>query len=75
MFLPLLLEIRKSRNVRRTVFSPTPRNWRELERPVDVFTHASRNKKKQERPGNVFTPTPRNWRELERPVDVFSPTP
>ena len=54
------------------VFTPTPRNWRELERPVDVFSPAlenrdagslvdcispaSRNKKKQEHPGDVFSP-------------------
>ena len=25
------------------VFTPTPRNWKELERPGDVFTLASRN--------------------------------
>jgi hypothetical protein len=31
---------------------------------VDVFTPASRNKKKQEIPGDVFSPAPRNTREL-----------
>jgi len=30
------------------VFTPTPRNWKELVSPGDVFSPASRNKKKQE---------------------------
>ena len=41
------------------VFSPTPRNWEELEHPVNIFTPASRNKKKQEHPVDVFSPAPK----------------
>ena len=41
---------------------------------MDVFSPASRNKKKQERSGNVFSPTPRNWRELGRPGNIFTLT-
>ncbi len=33
------LEIRNAGNLRDCI-SPTPRNWRELEHPVDVFTPA-----------------------------------
>ena len=39
--------------------SPTPRNWEELERPVDVFSPALEIRNAGS-PGDVFTPTPRN---------------
>ena len=37
------------------VFTPTPRNWEELERPVDVFSPVPLNKRELVSPGDVFS--------------------
>ena len=43
------------------VFSPTPRNWRELERPGDVFSLAL-EMQTASKSGDVFSPASKNTR-------------
>ena len=55
------------------VFSPAL-EIRNAGSPGDVFTPASRNKKKQEHPVDVFSPVPLNKRELVSSRNIFTLT-
>lgn len=55
------LEIRNAGSLGDCI-SPTPRNWEELECPVDVFSPVPLNKRELENLGDCITPTPRNWK-------------
>lgn len=55
------------------VFSPAPRNTRELVSLGDCITSTPKNWKELKHPVDVFTPTLRNKKKQEIPGDVFSP--